>query len=114
MRIAVNTASNNNQPWVVNDQNAVFRWNWSINNWDHIPACATDIGVGTDDSVWVIGCTAIAGGHQIFKYNGDAACAANNCWTMSDGGATQPLAADQHLGTGCSPSIPLRSRPGGS
>ena len=89
IRIAMNTASNANQPWVVNDQGAVFRWNWSIHNWDNIPACATDIAVGTDDSVWVIGCTAVSGGYQIFKYNGDAACGGGNCWTMSDGGAVQ-------------------------
>jgi peptidoglycan hydrolase-like protein with peptidoglycan-binding domain len=89
VRIAVNPTSNGNQPWVINDQNQVFRWNWSIQNWDYIPACATDIGIGTDDSVWVIGCTAIDGGYQIFKYNGDAACGSGNCWTMSDGAGTQ-------------------------
>jgi peptidoglycan hydrolase-like protein with peptidoglycan-binding domain len=92
VRIAVNTASNANQPWVINNQNQVFRWNWNIQNWDNIPACATDIGIGTDDSVWVIGCNSVGTGadYGIYKYNGDASCfPSNNCWTESDGGATK-------------------------
>jgi peptidoglycan hydrolase-like protein with peptidoglycan-binding domain len=88
VRIAVNPSSNDNRPWVVNSSGQVFRWNWSIQNWDNIPACATDIGIGSDDSVWVIGCDSTAGGYHIYKYNGDASCAVSNCWTQSDGGAT--------------------------
>jgi peptidoglycan hydrolase-like protein with peptidoglycan-binding domain len=87
--IAVNPTSNGNQPWVINTQDQVFRWNWSTQNWDNIPACATDIAVGTDDSVWVIGCDSTPGGRHIYKYNGDSACGAGNCWTQSDGGAVK-------------------------
>jgi len=91
VRIAINTSGNANRPWVINNQNQLFRWNWGSNNWDNIPACATDIGIGTDDSVWVIGCNAVDsnGDLGIYKYNGDTACASGNCWSGSDGGAIQ-------------------------
>jgi predicted Zn-dependent protease len=91
VRIAVNTSSNNNRPWVVNAGGQVFRWNSGINNWDNIPACATDIGIGTDDSVWVTGCDTLgtASDYRIYKYNGDAACGSGNCWTPTDGAGTQ-------------------------
>lgn len=89
IRIAADPANHGNQPWVVNDQGQVFRWNGSIQNWDNVNACATDIGVGTDDSVWVIGCDSAPGGFHIYKFTGSSVPCSQNCWTQADDGALQ-------------------------
>src|SRR5438105_2781316 len=37
---------------------------------DKMPGMATDIGVGADGSVWVIGDNKVAGGFGIYRWNG--------------------------------------------
>jgi matrixin/putative peptidoglycan binding protein len=68
LRIAVNPSTANALPWVVNDRNELFRYNSSLEGWDILSgACATDVGVGEDDSVWIVGCEDVVGGHDIRK-----------------------------------------------
>jgi peptidoglycan hydrolase-like protein with peptidoglycan-binding domain len=91
IHIAVNAGSAANQPWVVNDQGFIYRWNWTVRNWDAVPGCATDIGVGTDDTVWIIGCNAVSGNDKNilkFTYTGTWPCTAS-CWTQVSGGAVR-------------------------
>ena len=50
VRIDVDQSGN---PWIVNSNGEIFR---RVNNrWEHLPGFAKDIGVGGDDSVWIIG-----------------------------------------------------------
>lgn len=44
------------------------------------PGAATDISVGANGSVWVIGTKTVAGGHAIYRWNGTG-------WTAAAGGA---------------------------
>ena len=41
--------------WCVTTNNEIYQW--SFGGWDQQPAAATDVAVGADGSVWVIGTT---------------------------------------------------------
>jgi hypothetical protein len=56
-------------PWVINDDDQIFRLEHGL--WRRIPGRARDIGVGADGSVWVIGVDERAGGHSVYRYNGE-------------------------------------------
>jgi hypothetical protein len=56
--------------WVTNDAGNIFRWNSSTGGWDSISGCATDIAMGADGSVWIIGCSDLGLGHEIRKWMG--------------------------------------------
>jgi hypothetical protein len=86
VHISVNSTSDENRPWVVNDAGQVFRFNPANDNWDPAPGtvCATDIGVGSDDSVWIIGCTSVPGGKNIMRFSGSFNCT-GMCFTPSPG-----------------------------
>jgi hypothetical protein len=88
IHVAVNSNSAANTPWVVNDSGGIFRFNWSTRDWDAVPGCATDIGIGSDDSVWIIGCNNVGGGKDIQKFTGTFPCS-SNCWTTAAGGAVR-------------------------
>ena len=92
IHIAVNATSPQNIPWIVTDTGAIGRFNWGTDNFDTIPGCATDIGVGDDDSVWIVGCTVFPGSNndntlgifnrEVLKFNGNLTCSTpSNCWT---------------------------------
>ena len=51
------------------------------------PGGATDIGVGANGSVWIIGSNRVSGGYGIYRSNGQA-------WTALPGGAVR-IAVDQ-------------------
>jgi len=96
-RIAVNPSLANALPWVVNDRYELFRYNPDRNSWDMVKdVCATDVGVGEDDSVWIIGCDYVIGGHEIRKLTGTLVSlssgvlhCAEQCFTLVDGGGTR-------------------------
>ena len=46
--------TNTNAVWGVNDQNQVFRWNFSKNGFVQIPGALKQVAVGTDGEVWGI------------------------------------------------------------
>ena len=50
--------------------------------WQQLPGLATDIGVGRDGSVWIIGTNPVPGGFGIFHWNGSA-------WDSVNGGAVR-------------------------
>ena len=57
--------------WVITGSGAIYRWNGS--SFDLKPGCATTIGVGSNEQVWVTGCGAYQnGGHAIYKWTGSA------------------------------------------
>lgn len=57
-------------PWVVTKSNLIFKYNGT--SWDQMPGTATDIGIGADGSVFIIGTefATITGGNIIEKWNG--------------------------------------------
>ena len=75
-RIAVDE---NDMPWVVNGEGAIFRHN--RNSSDKLPGLAQDIGIGARGGVWVIGHdNRGAGGFGIHRWNGRG-------WERVDGAA---------------------------
>jgi hypothetical protein len=67
-------------PWVVNDEDRIFRLEGS--QWHRVPGSAKDIGIGADGSVWVIGADERAGGYGVYRYNGSG-------WTKIPGSGRQ-------------------------
>jgi peptidoglycan hydrolase-like protein with peptidoglycan-binding domain len=68
---AVRIGSNGGVPWIVRSNGAIYSWNSGTQAWVRRPGCATDIAVGWDNSVWVLGCTlASSGGYRVYKWNG--------------------------------------------
>jgi hypothetical protein len=60
-------------PWVINEQGAIFKWNFTSREFQSlsVPGCATSIGVGSDDSAWIIGCSRISdSGYGIYSLRG--------------------------------------------
>jgi hypothetical protein len=57
-------------PWVVTKSNLIYKYNGS--SWNQMPGTATDIGIGADGSVFIIGTefATITGGNTIEKWNG--------------------------------------------
>jgi peptidoglycan hydrolase-like protein with peptidoglycan-binding domain len=81
----------NGIPWVVNSFGDVFRRTSTSpaqGGWEFLGGCATDIGIGSDGSVWKIGCDNVPGGHSIFKWNGSSFVKTN------DSGAALNIAVD--------------------
>lgn len=84
VRIAV---SPQGTPWVVTKTHTILKYNGS--SWDQVPGSATDIGIGGDGSVFIIGTqfATITGGNVIMKLNG-----AN--WTLMPDCAGVHIAVD--------------------
>lgn len=80
-------------PWAVVSNGSIFRRssnNVASGSWELLPGCAKDIGIGSDGSVWAIGCAAGADG-TLFKWNGsnwtvDAAAGAGKRVTVGQSG----------------------------
>ena len=48
----------------------IFQRNTGNNAWNPIGGCATDVGVGANGAVWVIGCDPVVGGYGIHNWQG--------------------------------------------
>ncbi|WDP90395.1 MAG: hypothetical protein HUN04_12095 [Desulfobacter sp.] len=72
-------------PWVVNNAGSIYRWNGRA--WDELPGKASDIGIGPDGSVWVIGVDSMPGGFGIYRWNGGA-------WAKNPGGGAIRIDVD--------------------
>jgi len=71
--------------WVINSKNILYHWNAKKNNWDKISnQKATDVGVGQDGTVWVIGTDKANGGFGIYRQNKKG-----KGWTKIPGSATR-------------------------
>jgi hypothetical protein len=60
-------------PWYVDTSGNIFQRTTNsptTGSWIQHAGCAHDIGVGTDGSVWVIGCSPVNGGYRIHKWDG--------------------------------------------
>ncbi|TWI99897.1 Ig-like protein group 2 [Mucilaginibacter frigoritolerans] len=57
-------------PWVITQSNLILRYNGT--SWDQLPGTGTDIGIGADGSVFIIGTLNVSptGGFNIMKWNG--------------------------------------------
>ncbi len=77
MRVAVGS---DGKPWVVNKSNLIFRHDGGI-NWTQIPGLATDIAVGADGSVFIIGIDEVSatGGNSICKWTGSGWTTLTEC-----------------------------------
>lgn len=83
VRISVDPSGN---AWVVNSAGRIYRYDGSA--FRGIPTGrATDIGVGADGSVWVIGSNKVSGGYGIYRWTG-------RTWTRVPGGAVR-IAVDR-------------------
>lgn len=61
-------------PSIVNSAGEIFRWDGPISegndgriagdHWTKLPGCATDIGVGKNGKIWIIGCNVTNGGYD--------------------------------------------------
>ena len=69
-------------PWVVNNVDKIFRSTDGKGGWEQLPGAATDIGVGSDSSVWIIGNNPVPDGFGIFHWNGST-------WDSVNGGAVR-------------------------
>src|SRR5262249_24596381 len=83
VRVAVDPSGN---PWVVNHQGEIYRW--AGNHFERVFGAATDIGVGSDGSVYIVGTDGCDGsGCMIYRRDGAQ-------WTaMSSTGISIPTAA---------------------
>ena len=79
VRIAVDS---DGAAWVVNAGNQIFKYNLTSNLWELKPGSAKDIAVGANGAVWVIGANSVAGGYDIYKWNGTN-------WSLVSGGAAR-------------------------
>jgi hypothetical protein len=70
----------NGTPWVINDDDEIFRRQNGV--WVRVPGRARDIGIGADGSVWVIGVDDHRDGHSIYRFNGSG-------WDKVSGKASQ-------------------------
>jgi hypothetical protein len=68
VRVAVNPSG---FAWLVNDRGQVFRPT-GIESWELVPppALATDIDIGADGSVWIVGADPVQGGFGVYHWNG--------------------------------------------
>ena len=80
LRIAV---SPEGTPWVVDASGGIWRWNGT--QFIAFPGGAYDIGVGSNESAWVIGRNPTGGGNfQIFRWH-----SATSSWELVPGGAVR-------------------------
>ena len=63
------TTSSQAYVWAVGRNGKVFYFN-KQNHWDTVPGKATDIGVGANGSVWIIGKEKVFGGYDIERWSG--------------------------------------------
>ena len=77
--------------WVVRSNGEIFQLTTS--GWTKIPGHATDIGVGSDGTVWVLASMPVEAGYNIYRWNGSL----KNYWTTVAGAAVNiAVAPDSH------------------
>jgi hypothetical protein len=54
-------------PWVVNGAGNIFEWNGNSFVIDALPGCASAIGVGQNNQVWILGCGSGLTGSNIYR-----------------------------------------------
>jgi hypothetical protein len=59
----------NGRAWVVNRKREIWRWR-SGNTWDRMPGLATDIAIGANGAIWVLGTDNHANGWGLWYWNG--------------------------------------------
>ena len=57
-------------------------YTYGAGRWEQIDGEATDIGIGADGSVWIIGTSEVNGGYGIYRLSVEG-------WEQIDGGAVQ-------------------------
>lgn len=72
------TADHHGRPWVINEAGEIF---YRENGWQKIAGAGHDIAAG-GKQVWLVGTTRVAGGYQIFHWNGSN-------WDLVPGGAVR-------------------------
>jgi hypothetical protein len=72
------TVDNTGTPWVVNSVGNIYKRSGS--SWQQLPGFARDIGAGPNGNVYIIGTTAVGGGHNIYQWSGSD-------WVEVPGGA---------------------------
>ncbi|MEO8186503.1 MAG: tectonin domain-containing protein [Burkholderiaceae bacterium] len=77
VRVEVDPQGN---PWVVNSAGQILRAGTA--GWQQLPGLASDIGIGANGSVWVVGVTPAPGGFTIHRWNG-------RDWDLVPGGAVR-------------------------
>jgi hypothetical protein len=61
----------NGAPWVVNAAGEIYRWNGLGFQGLGAPGCAREIGVGSNDIAYAIGCNSLGGGNYgVYGWNG--------------------------------------------
>ena len=66
-------------PWIVNTAHHVYHWNGK--SWVSYTGAATDIAVGANAAVWIVGANPVGGGNYgIYHWNGSG-------WTPVGSGA---------------------------
>jgi Tectonin domain len=66
-RIAVDPSGS---PWVVNSEGAIYKWT-NGGFYTQLPGAATDIGIGANGAVWILGIDGdLPGGYDIFFWTG--------------------------------------------
>ncbi len=68
-------------PWVVNNVGNIFRGD-GTGAYEVLPGLATDIGIGADGTVYIIGTDVVPGGYGIYRWNGSN-------WDKIPGGAVK-------------------------
>lgn len=63
-------------PWIINSENRIYRLRNGY--WERLPGYATDIGIGADGSVWVVGVDERRGGNSLYTW-------VNGLWRKMDG-----------------------------
>jgi Tectonin domain len=77
-RIAVEP---NGNPWIIDPNGKISKR--TGNSWQQVSGCAKDIGVGRNNSVWILGCTSVGDrGFPIYSWNGSK-------WEQFPGAATR-------------------------
>jgi hypothetical protein len=70
----------NGSPWLVNSHNQIYERTGS--SWIVYPGTATDIAIGADGAVWVVGTKPAPGGYAIYRWTGRE-------WAVYPGGAVR-------------------------
>lgn len=79
VRVSADPAGN---PWMVDEFNQVWRWEPKDKEFVLVQGAATDIAVGADGTVWIIGISNVGGGHDILRWTGSK-------WELMTGGAVR-------------------------
>jgi len=74
------TVEPSGRPWMVDEQNKIYRYDLNSNSWQMLPGLGTDIAAGGDGSIWLLGAGKVGGGYNVFKWDTTA-----QTWTLFSG-----------------------------